>query len=102
MSAYSVFQSIVIACVVVWSVWFAARRLFPRSYRAAQAGVASHLVASPSKFLHALGTRIVPLQVANGAGCGSGGGCSSCGTCATPSASPSDVQPLVFHPRAKL
>lgn len=99
--SYTIFQSFVIAAILAWSLWFSARRLFPRSYRAMQARLAQQLSASPNATLRSLGTKLTPQQVASGAGCGSGGGCSSCGTCA-PSAGPTnDVHPLVFHPRVK-
>ncbi|MGH8122676.1 MAG: DUF6587 family protein [Rudaea sp.] len=99
---YAIFQGVVIALVVAWSVWFAARRLFPRSYRRGQAALARRLAASSYGFLRSLGDRITPLQVASGAGCGSGGGCSSCGACVRSSSpSPGDGPPLALHPRAK-
>ncbi|MBS0584324.1 MAG: hypothetical protein JSS42_14605 [Proteobacteria bacterium] len=99
--SYAVFQSVAIALILAWSLWFAARRLFPRSHRAAQAQLARRLGASSNAMLRALGAKLTPQQVASGAGCGSGGGCSSCGTCAPSAAPANDVQPLVFHPRAK-
>ena len=99
---YAIFQALVITLVVAWSAWFAAQRLFPRSYRAVQANLAKRLAASSNAFMRTVGDRITPLQVASGAGCGSGGGCSSCGTCVPSSShSPGDMRPLVFHPRAK-
>jgi hypothetical protein len=101
MSAYAVFQVVVIALVVAWSAAFALRRLLPRVYRSIQASLAKRLVSSTNAFMHKLGERITPHQVASGAGCGSGGGCSSCGTCATTATTSSDIRPLVFHPRAK-
>ena len=99
--SYAIFQTIAIAAILAWSLWFAAQRLFPRSYRAAQAKLAHGLSASSNVTLRTLGTKLTPQQVARGAGCGSGGGCSSCGTCA-PSIAASDAHPLVFHPRTKL
>ena len=99
--SYAVFQFFAIALILAWSLWFAARRLFPRSYRAAQAKLAQRLGASSHAVLRTLGEKLTPHQVASGAGCGSGGGCSSCGTCAPSAAPTSDVHPLVFHPRAK-
>jgi len=99
--SYAIFQSFAIALILAWSLWFAARRLFPRSYRAAQAQLARWLAASSNAALRALGAKLTPQQVASGAGCGSGGGCSSCGTCAPATAPANDVHPLVFHPRAK-
>jgi hypothetical protein len=101
--AYSIFQISVLALILLWSCWFAWRRLLPRSYRGAQAGLAKHLSATSNASLRALGQHLTPQQVASGGGCGSGGGCSSCGTCAS-SATPaqsSDAQPLVFRPRVK-
>jgi len=99
--SYAIFQFFAIALILAWSLWFAARRLFPRSYRAAQAKLAQHLVASSNAMLHALGAKLTPHQVASGAGCGSGGGCSSCGTCAPSAPSTVDARPLIFHPRPK-
>ncbi len=98
--SYTIFQTAAIAAILVWSLWFATLRLFPRSCRAVQAKLAQRLGASANAMLRALGAKLVPQQVASGAGCGSGSGCSSCGTCA-PSPPPSDVRPLVFHPRIK-
>ena len=99
--SYAVFQFAVIAAVVAWSLWFCARRFFPRSVRAVQAQVAHRLAASSNATLHSVGVKFTPQQVARGAGCGSGGGCSSCGTCAPTVSAPSDVHPLVFQPRVK-
>ena len=100
--SYAIFHSSAIALILTWSLWFAARRLFPRSYRAAQAQLAGWLAASSISALRTLGAKLTPHQVASGAGCGSGGGCSSCGTCApATTAVRDDVHPLVFHPRAK-
>ena len=99
--SYAIFQSFAIALILTWSLWFAARRLFPRSYRAAQAKFAQRLAASPNATLQALGTRLTPHQVAGGTGCGSGGGCSSCGACAPTMSRPDDARPIVFHPRAR-
>ncbi|HEX7917060.1 DUF6587 family protein [Rudaea sp.] len=99
--SYAIFQSAAIALILAWSLWFATRRLFPRSYRAAQALLAQRLVASSNALLRALGKKLTPHQVASGAGCGSGGGCSSCGTCAPAATTPSDVRPLVFQPRPR-
>ena len=99
--SYAIFQSVAIALILAWSLWFAARRLFPRSYRAAQAKLAQWLGASSSAPLRALGGKLTPRPAASGSGCGSGGGCSSCGTCAPASPSTVDVRPLIFHPRPK-
>jgi hypothetical protein len=99
--SYAIFQTIAIATILAWSLWFAAQRLFPRGYRAVQAKLAHGFGASSNATLRALGTKLTPQQVASGAGCGSGGGCSSCGTCAPSAAPASDVHPLVFHPRTK-
>lgn len=99
--SYAIFQFFVIALILAWSLWFAARRLFPRSWRAAQARLARSLAASPNATLHALGIKLTPHQVASGGGCGSGGGCSSCGTCATTMTSSDNARPLLFHPRTK-
>jgi len=99
--SYAVFQFVVIAAIVVWSVWFCARRFFPRSVRAVQAGFAHRLAASPNATIRSIGVKYTPQQVASGAGCGSGGGCSSCGTCAPTASVQSDVRPLVFQPRVK-
>ena len=99
--SYVIFQAFAIALILAWSLWFAARRLFPRSYRAAQAKLARRLVTSPNATLHALGTKLTPHQVVGGTGCGSGSGCSSCGTCATTIMPSDNARPLLFHPRAK-
>ncbi len=99
---YAIFQAAVIVLVLAWSLWFSAKRLFPRGYRAVVARLAKRFSASPNAALHAFGERITPQQIASGAGCGSGGGCSNCGTCAAPRAAADAAQPLIFRPRAKL
>ena len=101
MSAYGIFQTVTIALIVLWSAAYAARRLFPRTYRGVLAHLAQPLAASSHTLLRALGERLMPQQIASGAGCDSGGSCSSCGTCATTPSPPSDVRPLVFQPRTK-
>ena len=99
--SYAIFQYAAIALILAWSLWSAARRLFPRACRATQATLAQRLSASSNNALQSFGAKLAPQQVASGGGCGSGGGCSSCGTCAPAAAPASDVHPLVFHPRAK-
>ena len=99
--SYAIFQSFAIALILAWSLWFAARRLFSRSYRAAQAQLARWLTASSTAALRTLGAKLTPQQVASGAGCGSGGSCSSCGTCAPTLARPDEARPIVVHPRAR-
>jgi hypothetical protein len=96
---YATVQTLILALVLAWSAGFAWRKFFPRSARAAQACIAHVLSAHVG--LRALGERLRPVQVANGAGCGTGGGCSSCGNCAV-AAPRSDLQPLVFTPRSKI
>jgi len=99
---YAVFEAIVISLVLAWSLWFALRKFFPRAYRGALAQLASRLVQSSRASVHALGERLMPLQVESGGGCDSGGGCSTCGTCASTAPSPDNVtHPLIFHPRVK-
>lgn len=102
-SIYAIFQVMAITLIVACSMWSAWRRVAPRSFRAAQAQLAAVLGASAFRALRTLGTRITPIQVASGAGCGSGGGCSSCGTCASgiKVTAPSTEHPLVFRPRPK-
>jgi hypothetical protein len=99
--SYAIFESMVIATILAWSLWFAALHLFPRSYRAVQAKLAQRLGASPNTTLQSLATKLTPQQVPSGVGCGSGGGCSSCGTCAPSTSASNDAQPLIFHPRIK-
>lgn len=101
--SYSVFQFVAIAAIVAWSLGFCARRFFPRGVRAAQARLADHLSASPIASLRSFGAKLMPQQLASGAGCGSGGGCSSCGTCApTKGASVRIIQPPAVRRHAKL
>jgi hypothetical protein len=99
--SYAIFQFVVIAAIVAWSLGFAARRMFPRACRAMQAKLAKRLAASSNAMLQMLGAKFTPKQVTSGAGCGNGEGCSSCGTCAPSTTHASDVHPLVFHPRVK-
>lgn len=102
-NSYGIFQAVIITLVVLWSVTYAFRRLFPRSARALQARASAWFSASTYPRLRRVGQWLQPIQVANSAaGCGTGGGCSSCGTCATTSSAADIAQPLVFRPRAKL
>jgi len=95
---YSIAQTLILALVLAWSATFAWSKLFPRSARAAQASIAHAL--STHLRLRALGTRLQPVQVEGGKGCGSGGGCSSCGHCAAV-VPRRNTQPLAFTPRSK-
>lgn len=78
--SYAVFQDVAIGLIFLWSFWYALSRLFPRGGRAAQGWLARHLGVSRNAALRALGARLMPRRIANGAGCG--GGCASCGKCA--------------------
>ena len=99
---YAIFQAVVITLILAWSVRFAVRRFFPRAYRSALAHLVAPLARSPRQTLRDLAARLMPTQVASGAGCDSGGACASCGTCApTPTTLQGEAKPLVFHPRAK-
>ena len=98
---YAIFQVVVIALILAWSLWFALRRFFPRAYRGALARLVAPFARSSRPALRDLATRLMPTQVASGAGCDSGGACASCGTCAPTTTSMGEARPLVFHPRAK-
>jgi hypothetical protein len=99
MSAYAAVQAFVIALVVAWSAWYAARRLLPTASRRAQARVATWAEGpAHSTWLRRIGHAMQPVQTASG-GCGTSG-CSTCGACA-PSTPIAESQPLVFKSRAK-
>ena len=99
MTAYAIVQAFVIALIVAWSAWYAARRLLPTASRRAQAGVAAWFERpARATWLRRLGHSMQPVQASSG-GCGTSG-CSTCGACA-PAAPIVDAQPLVFKPRAK-
>ena len=99
MKTYAIVQAFVIALIVAWSAWYAARRLLPTASRRAQAGVAGWFERpSHAAWLKRLGHSMQPVQASSG-GCGTSG-CSTCGACA--STSPAvEAQPLVFKQRAK-
>lgn len=101
MKAYAVMQALIIALIVAWSAGFALRRLVPTASRRAQARFATWLEESTgSTSLRRWAHALQPVQAQSG-GCGSSG-CSTCGACAPVSnVSPTEAQPLVFHPRAK-
>jgi len=98
---YAIFQAVVIALILAWSLWFAMRRFFPRAYRGALAHLVAPLARSQRSALRELAQKLMPTQVASGAGCDSGGACASCGTCAPTPALPGEAKPLIFHPRVK-
>ncbi|HKE48364.1 MAG TPA: DUF6587 family protein [Rhodanobacteraceae bacterium] len=97
MKIYAIAQALIIALVVAWSAWYAARRLVPTASRRAQARVATWIESGHAAWLQRLGHSLQPVQTASG-GCGSSG-CSTCGACA-PVASV-EAQPLAFRPRTK-
>jgi len=99
MTAYAIVQAFVIALIVAWSAWYAARRLLPTASRRAQAGVAGWFERPDhSAWLRRVGHSMQPAQTASG-GCGTST-CSTCGSCA-PATPVVESQPLVFKPRAK-
>jgi hypothetical protein len=101
MNTYAIVQTLIIACLVAWSAWYASRRLLPTASRRAQARVATWVEGSThSSWLQRLGHAMQPVQTVSG-GCGTSG-CSTCGACApsTPAAAV-EAQPLVFRPRVK-
>ena len=97
MKTYAIAQALIIALIVAWSAWYAARRLVPTASRRAQARVATWFESGHAAWLQRLGHAMQPVQTASG-GCGSSG-CSTCGACAP--AAPVEAQPLAFRPRAK-
>jgi hypothetical protein len=99
MKTYAIVQAFVIASIVAWSAWYAARRLLPTASRRAQAGMAAWLERPEhAAWLKRLGHSMQPVQTSSG-GCGTSG-CSTCGAC-TPVAPAVDAQPLVLKPRTK-
>ena len=100
MTTYAIVQAFVIALIVAWSAWYAARRLLPTASRRAQAGIAGWFERDGhAAWLKRLGHSMQPVQASSG-GCGTSG-CSTCGACSPASASVVEAQPLVFKPRAK-
>jgi hypothetical protein len=98
MKLYAIAQALIIALVVVWSAWFASRRLLPTASRRVQASVATWLEQSTrSSTLRRWAHALQPVQTQSG-GCGTSG-CSTCGACAP--VSTVEPQPLVFHSRIK-
>jgi len=99
MTTYAIVQAFVIAVIVAWSAWYAARRLLPTASRRAQAAVAAWFERpAHAAWLRRVGHSMHPAQAVSG-GCGTST-CSTCGSCA-PGTPIVDVQPLVFKPRAK-
>jgi hypothetical protein len=98
MKAYAIAQALLIALIVAWSAWFAARRFLPTASRRVQARVATWLEQSArSPSLRRWAHTLQPVQAQSG-GCGTSG-CSTCGACAP--VSTAKAQPLVFQQRAK-
>jgi hypothetical protein len=99
MKTYAIVQAFVIASIVAWSAWYAARRLLPTASRRALASVAGWLERpNRATWMKRLGHSMQPVQASSG-GCGTSG-CSTCGAC-SPAAPVVDAQPLVFKARAK-
>ncbi len=103
MSGPMLIQLAVIALVVGWSAWSAARRLLPVTSRRVQARVVAALdrPALPA-WLRRRARRWQPRSTRGGS-CGDG--CSACGGCAAAAAQekrPIDEHALVFRPRAKI
>jgi hypothetical protein len=98
-TTYAIVQAFVIALIVAWSAWYAARRLLPTASRRAQAGVAAWFERPDhATWLQRLGHSMQPVQATSG-GCGTSG-CSTCGACA-PAAPVVEAQTLAFKPRTK-
>lgn len=93
-------QAVVIAGIGAWALWFAFRRLLPKTYRRLLAHALDQFdrPAVP-RWLRDAARRAEPTG-SGGASCGDG--CSSCGGCGTASGKPvGEAQPLMFRPRAK-
>jgi hypothetical protein len=109
MTSYAVAQAFIVALVVAWSAWYAARRLLPTASRRAQAGIAAWFERrNHAAWLRRIGRWLRPLRAASG-GCGTTG-CSTCGACGlartsvrvAPSGAAVDgTRPLAFRERAK-
>ncbi len=80
--AYAIFQAVLIAAIVAFSVVQLFRTLLPKSARAVSGQLAAVLrrEASPPVLRH-VGVWLTPKDVTD-AGCGSGG-CTSCKSCST-------------------
>lgn len=99
MNAAVFVQSAVIALAVAWAVWFAFRRLLPKTYRRLLSRLAAALNRpSAPAWLRARARHVQPTSTSGGS-CGDG--CSTCGGCAAAASKPAvEAQPLVFRPRA--
>jgi len=78
---YVLFETLVIAIILAFSVVQLARTLFPRSARAWSGQLAAALRRTPSSAFRRVGVWLTPKDVADN-GCGSGG-CNSCKRCST-------------------
>lgn len=98
MNAAALVQALVIASALAWAVWFAFRRLLPKTYRRALSRLAAGLDRpSTPRWLREYVHRAQPTSTSGGS-CGDG--CSTCGGCAAAASKPSgEAQPLVFRPR---
>ena len=95
---YAIVQAAIIALIVAWSAWFAARRLLPTASRRMQSHVAMWFERPVhATWLRRIGHVMQPVQTSSG-GCGTSG-CSTCGACAP--VAKVEAQPLAFHPRTK-
>lgn len=101
MNASLLLQAVVIALIGAWALWFAFRRLLPKTYRRVLAR-ALGLFDRPAmpRWLRDAAHRAEPTG-SSGGSCGDG--CSSCGGCGTAAdvKSATAAQPLVFKARAK-
>lgn len=91
-------QSVLIASIGAWAIWFAFRRLMPKTYRrllARALGVFDR--PSVPAWMREAARRAQPTG-SSGGSCGDG--CSSCGGCATPVPPVVEAQPLRFKSRS--
>lgn len=99
MNKAALVQALVIAAIVAWSAFVAARKLLPTTTRRAQARIAEAIAHSHAPaWLRARAQRWQPTS-STGGSCGDG--CSSCGGCGSASPTPAQTQavPLVFRPK---
>lgn len=98
MNKAALVQTLVIAAIVAWSAWIAARKLMPVTMRRAQARLADALAHSHAPaWLRARAARCQPMSTTGGS-CGDG--CSSCGGCGAAASAPR-VEPLTLTLRPR-
>lgn len=101
MSGFALLQALVIGAVVIFSAWYAFRKLLPQTSQRLLAAIAAALDRPTRPALtRRIGRWLQPPAVSSGA-CGSGDGCSACAGCALAkdATRQTQSQPLQIRPR---